>query len=245
MSWQQTRAALIELRSRLIKCCSLLACSFMVLFYFSNSIFKWLAQPLLHYLPQGHLIAIGLTTPLTTPLRLSFLLSIMLCLPYLCYQVWAFIAPGLYRQERDFILKLVMPSVLLFYLGLLFAYFVVFPLIFSFFARFIPDVVQLTPDMGHYFDFIFTLFWAFGLTFEVPIILLIMVKIGIVHRQQLQQFRPYFIVIAFTVGMLLTPPDVLSQVLLAIPMCLLYELGLLMIKVFEPEVSLASSKRID
>lgn len=237
MSWSDTRAHLIELRSRVIKCCSVISVFFVIFFIYANALFQFLAQPLLQYLPQGHLIAVGLTTPLTTPIRLSLLLSILTTLPYLFYQLWAFIAPGLYQRERDLILRLVIPSVLLFYSGLAFAYYVVFPLIFSFFARFIPDVVQLTPDMGHYFDFIFSLFLAFGLCFEVPIFMVILARLGLVNLEQFQEFRAYFIVVAFTVGMLLTPPDVLSQVMLAIPMCGLYEVGLWLIKLSTPALA--------
>jgi sec-independent protein translocase protein TatC len=221
---------LTELRSRLLTCCCTLLLCFIGLFYLANTIFQFLAQPLLAFLPQGHLIAVNLTTPLTTPIHLSLQLSIVLCLPVLCYQLWAFVTPGLYPRERDFMLKLVLPSILLFYCGVAFAYWVVLPLIFGFFARFVPAVVQLTPDMGQYLDFTLSLFLAFGLSFEIPILLLMLIKLNLVTPVQLQKFRPYFVVLAFIFGMLLTPPDVLSQVCLALPMWLLYELGYLLSK---------------
>lgn len=243
MPLSQNRPNIVELRSRLVKCCLVFSVFFIGFFCYANTLFQGLAQPLLHYLPQGHLIAINLTTPLITPIRLSFVLAVMMSLPFLVYQLWAFIAPGLYQDERALMTQLVIPSILLFYTGLVFAYTIVFPMVFHFFVRFIPNVVQLTPDMGQYFDFILQLSLAFGLVFEIPLILSVLVKLGLTTPEQLRQFRPYFIVIALTVGMLLTPPDVLSQLLLALPMWGLYEFGIFLSQLYRVKTATQQNHR--
>jgi sec-independent protein translocase protein TatC len=175
---------------------------------------------------ESHLIATGVASSFTVPLKLCFMLSLVLTIPVLLHQIWAFIAPGLYRHERRLVAPVLCASVLLFYVGMAFAYFIVFPMIFSFFASSAPIGVVLMPDIESYLDFTFKLFLAFGLTFEVPILTLLLVWTGVTNPTKLIQKRPYIIVGAFILGMVLTPPDVLSQVLLAIPMWLLFEAGL-------------------
>lgn len=230
---QSTLQHFIELRARLLKCCYVLGLVSLISFYYSNQLYFLLSKPMLAVLPQGFMIATSITSPLVTPLKLSFMVAMMICVPYILYQIWAYIAPGLYSREQRFVLRLLVPSIVLFYLGVLFAYFIVFPFMFGFFARAVPQSVQLLPDMNQYLEFTLGMFLAFGIVFEVPIITVVLVTTGLMSRNQLASMRPYFIVIAFTVGMLLTPPDVLSQVLLAVPMCLLFEFGLFLCSFFQ------------
>lgn len=219
---------LVELRQRLIYSLLAVGIMFIVLFYFAAELYQLLALPLLQQLPDGQqLIATGVASPLFAPLKLSFALSILICLPFLFYQLWTFVAPGLYPNERQLFWPLLFSSVLLFYLGMVFAYFVVFPLIFGFFTAVAPAIVTVTPDISEYLNFTLKLFFAFGVAFEVPVATVLLIRTRVVSIEQLQQARPYVIVGAFVLGMLLTPPDVLSQVLLALPMWLLFELGIL------------------
>lgn len=222
---------LVELRERLLRSCLLVAVVFAVLSFFAKPLYEVLAQPMLNQLPSHHgFIATQITAPFLVPFKFAFVSSIFLCVPFLLYQLWRFIAPALYQNERTATWMLLVSSTLLFYIGVLFAYFVVFPMIFKFFLQFAPAGVELRPDIEHYLDFSLTLFIAFGAAFEVPVLAWVLVRAGLMSKAQLVAIRPYVIVGAFVVGMLLTPPDVISQVMLAIPIWLLYELGLLVIR---------------
>jgi sec-independent protein translocase protein TatC len=224
-------AHLIELRKYFLRSCYVFFAVFVTLFNFSGPLFELLARPILQSMPGGqHLIATAVTGTLVAPLKLSFFLSLFLTIPVLLYQVWSFFAPGLYKHERYLIWPLLIISTLLFYCGMSFCYFIVFPLMFKFFVSITPLHVNLTPDIDSYVGFCLKMFMAFGLAFEVPIITLLLARSGIVDVESLQGKRPYVLVIAFTLGMILTPPDVLSQVLLAVPLYLLFEVGLLLAK---------------
>ena len=227
---------LLELRSRLLKIVIGLVVSILAFLPFSNDLYTWLAQPLLSQMPVGtHMIATAVTTPFLVPMKVSTLVAIVASLPYTLYQVWAFVAPGLYAHERRFIGPLVVVSTLLFLMGMAFAYFLVFPVLFGFIATSAPIGVSVMTDIGSYLDFVTTMFVSFGLAFEVPIAVLILVKFNLVKVEALKEARPYVIVGAFIVGAILTPPDVISQVMLAVPLCLLYEAGVLASKFVQPK----------
>ncbi len=227
---------LLELRSRLLKIVIGLVVSILAFLPFSNELYTWLAQPLLNQMPVGtHMIATAVTTPFLVPMKVSTLVAIVVSLPYTLYQVWAFVAPGLYAHERRFIGPLVVVSTLLFLMGMAFAYFLVFPVLFGFIATSAPIGVSVMTDIGSYLDFVTTMFVSFGLAFEVPIAVLILVKFNLVKVEALKEARPYVIVGAFIVGAILTPPDVISQVMLAVPLCLLYEAGVLASKFVQPK----------
>ncbi len=227
---------LLELRSRLLKIVIGLVVSILAFLPFSNELYTWLAQPLLSQMPVGtHMIATEVTTPFLVPMKVSTLVAIVASLPYTLYQVWAFVAPGLYAHERRFIGPLVIVSTLLFLMGMAFAYFLVFPVLFGFIATSAPIGVSVMTDIGSYLDFVTTMFVSFGLAFEVPIAVLILVKFNLVKVEALKEARPYVIVGAFIVGAILTPPDVISQVMLAVPLCLLYEAGVLASKFVQPK----------
>ncbi len=201
----------------------------------AQEIYTLLARPLMEQLPEGSsMIAIDVASPFFTPYKLTFVVALFIAIPYCLYQAWAFVAPGLYHHERRFTLPLLVLSVLLFYLGAAFAYFVVLPILFRFMTAFAPEGVQVMTDISRYLDFVLTLFFAFGIAFQVPIATILLVWSGILERETLKQARPYVIVAAFVIGMFLTPPDVISQTLLAVPMWLLYELGILLSRPFEP-----------
>lgn len=228
----------IELRQRLLKCLTFIAVSFGVLFYFGQHLFTILAKPLLeHLMPGQSIVAIGVATPLITPLKLSFYTALLVGMPYLLYHFWAFISPALYPRERRITWFAIFPSVILFYLGIAFAYFFVFPMIFNFFTSVLPEGVSFLPDMQHYLDFTLQLFIAFGLCFQMPLIIVILAMTNLVSIEKLVEVRAYVVVMAFFVGMILTPPDVLSQVLLAVPMCLLYELGIIVSRILKKQTS--------
>ncbi|OGT19896.1 MAG: twin arginine-targeting protein translocase TatC [Gammaproteobacteria bacterium RBG_16_57_12] len=219
---------LIELRSRLLRSIAVVLLVFICLYPFANDMYTLLAQPLLSQLPENAtMIATDVTSPFMAPLKLSLLVALLIALPYVFYQVWAFVAPGLYRHERRLIFPLIVSSVVLFYLGLLFAYYLVFPMVLGFFTSIAPEGVSVMTDITSYLDFVLKMFLAFGLVFEVPIVTVVLIYSGLVTVQQLVDKRPYIIVGAFVIGMLLTPPDVFSQTMLAVPMWLLFELGLL------------------
>ncbi len=219
---------LTELRGRLLKAAAAVGVIFLILFPFANDLYQYLSVPLLRYLPEGvSMIAIEVASPFLVPFKLALLLSFFLTMPYLLYQVWAFVAPGLYRNERRIALPLIVSSTILFYLGIAFAYFIVFPLMFGFFTAVAPVGVTVMTDIAHYLSFVFKIFIAFGIAFEVPVATVLLVKVGTMTSGKLAAKRPYVIIGAFVVGMILTPPDVLSQVLLAIPIWILFELGLL------------------
>lgn len=218
---------LIELRKRLINCTFALVFLFVVLFYFSNNLYSLIALPLLKNLPNGNtLIATNVVSPFFVPIELTFFAAMFLAVPIFLYQLWAFIAPALYQHEKRLVWPLLLMSTLLFYIGMAFAYFVVFPIIFKFLTHAAPQGVTVSPDISQYLDFVLKLFFIFGSIFEVPIITILLIWTGITTRQQLIKFRPYAIVGSFIIAMFLAPPDVLSQTLLAIPLWLLYELGI-------------------
>jgi len=218
---------LVELRTRLLRSISAILVVFLALIYFSNNIYDFVAQPLLSQLPEGtSMIATDVATPFLTPIKLTLVVSFFVAIPYLLYQAWAFIAPGLYQHERRLIMPLVVSSALLFYAGMAFAYYVVFPLVFGFFTSTAPAGVTVATDIASYLDFVLTLFFAFGVAFEIPVATILLCWTGVTTPQNLKEKRPYVIVGVFVVGMLLTPPDVFSQTLLAIPMWALWEIGL-------------------
>jgi len=232
---------LLELRNRLLRVILIVAALFLSLVYFANDIYHYLAIPLTSQLPVGSsMIATGVATPFFTPIKLTIVLSVFIAIPAILYQVWAFIAPGLYKQERKLIAPLVISSALLFYLGMAFAYYVVFPLVFAFFTNVAPEGVTIATDISSYLDFVLKLFFAFGLAFEIPIATLLLCWTGATTPQKLKDKRPYIVVSAFIIGMLLTPPDIISQTLLAIPMLILFELGLFFARFYvnkeEPEI---------
>lgn len=218
---------LFELRDRLLRIVVVVLIIFLGLFSFANDIYHMLAAPLLNQLPEGQtMIATGVISPFLTPFKLALVASIFLAMPFILYQAWAFIAPGLYRHEKRLAFPLLVSSIILFYLGMVFAYYVVFPLVFGFMATTTPEGVTHTPDISMYLDFSLKLFFAFGIAFEVPIATILLVLAGITTPESLASKRAYIIVGAFVVGMLLTPPDIISQTLLALPMWLLFEVGL-------------------
>jgi sec-independent protein translocase protein TatC len=217
---------LVELRGRLLRAFAAIVLVFLALVYFANDIYHILAEPLLQQLPKGtSMIATGVATPFLTPMKLTLIVSFFAAIPYVLYQVWAFIAPGLYKHEKRLIAPLVCSSALLFYAGAAFAYFVVFPLAFGFFTKMAPEGVTIATDIASYLDFVLGLFVAFGIAFEIPIATILLCWTGVTTPKDLAGKRPYVIVVVFIVGMLLTPPDVISQTLLAIPMWLLFEVG--------------------
>jgi sec-independent protein translocase protein TatC len=220
---------LVELRDRLIRMLIAIGVMVLVLLPFANGLYAYVAAPLLAQLPEGNtMIATQVASPFLTPFKLGLIAAVFLSMPYLLYQLWAFVAPGLYQHEKRLAIPLLVSSIFLFYLGMLFAYYVVFPLIFGFMAGTTPDGVEMMTDISAYLDFVLALFFAFGIAFEIPIATILLVAIGVVTPEGLAQKRPYVIVGAFVVGMFLTPPDVISQTLLAVPMWLLFELGILL-----------------
>lgn len=228
---------LIELRSRLLRAFAAVGLVFLALFYFANDIYHFVARPLLDSLPHGaSMIATDVATPFFIPMKLTLFVALLLAIPYVLYQLWAFIAPGLYRHERRLVLPLVVSSALLFYAGMAFAYFAVFPVIFGFFAATAPEGVTVATDIASYLDFVLALFFAFGLAFEIPVAVVLLCWSGVTTPASLAAKRPYFIVLAFVIGMVLTPPDVLSQTLLAVPICLLFEVGILLGRLYSRQV---------
>ncbi len=224
---------LIELRDRLLRMVIAVLLLFLVLFPFSEQIFSTVAQPLLALMPEGtSMIATSVTSPFLVPFKLVLLLAVLLAVPYLLHQLWAFVAPGLYSHEKRLAAPLLVSSVLLFYCGIAFAYFVVFPLLFGFFIAVAPEGVAVMTDIGQYLDFIIAIFFAFGIAFEVPVATFLLILAGATTADKMAKKRPYIIVGAFVIGMMLTPPDVISQSLLAIPMWALFEIGLIMSRIF-------------
>ncbi len=223
---------LIELRSRLLKIAAAVVLVFVVLLPWSRDIFALVSAPLRDVLPVNAMIATAVASPLLTPFKLTFFVALFIAMPIVLYQVWAFVAPGLYKKEKNFAVPLLASSIALFYLGIAFAYYVVFPLIFGFFTAVAPDGVEVQTDISLFLDFITTIVFAFGLAFEVPIATVLVVWTGLTTPEKLGKARAYVFLGAFVVGMLLTPPDVITQTLLAVPVYLLYELGILMAKIF-------------
>ncbi len=226
---------LVELRSRLLRVATVILLIFLCMAPFADMIFATVAQPLMSRLPENtSMIATQVASPFLTPFKTAMVASIFIAMPWLLYQVWAFVAPGLYQHERRLALPLVITSALLFYGGVAFAYFVVFPLMFGFFTAVAPEGVSVMTDINSYLDFVLTLFFAFGLAFEVPIATVLVVWAGFTTPARLASHRAYVLLGAFVVGMLLTPPDVISQTLLAVPIYILYEMGIVMSRVMVP-----------
>jgi len=224
---------LLELRDRLLKAILAVLLVFLPLSFYANDIYSFLAEPLLKHLPENStMIAIDVASPFLTPFKLALVASVFLAVPIILYQFWAFVAPGLYKSERRLVLPLLVASTLLFYLGVMFAYFVVFPLVFGFLTTTAPVGVSVMTDISKYLDFILTMFFAFGVCFEVPIFTIVLVWTGFTSPAELADKRPYVIVGAFIIGMFLTPPDAISQTLLAVPMWLLFEIGLVFSRFF-------------
>lgn len=232
-SGQHLVTHLVELRKRLIRILLAVLVLFLLMFPFANQLYALLAAPLMSHLPEGStMIATEVAAPFLAPFKFTIVLAFFAAIPVVLFQVWAFVAPGLYRNERRLVLPLLFASTLLFYVGMVFAYFVVFPLIFSFFISVTPAGVAVMTDISKYLEFVLKLFFAFGLAFEVPVATIILVWTGATTPQQLASKRPYVIVGAFIFGMLLTPPDMFSQTLLAVPMWLLFEAGIVLSKFF-------------
>ena len=231
---------LVELRDRLIRALLAVGIVFLCLFPWAKELYALLAQPLLATLPKGgQMIATDVVGVFLVPMKVALMVAFLIALPYVLYQVWAFVAPGLYAHEKQLAFPLVASSVILFFVGMAFAYFLVFPTVFGFMAKIAPEGVAWMTDIEKYLSFVLSTFIAFGVTFEVPVIVIVLVKMGIVELQTLKEWRPYVIVGAFVIGAIFTPPDVISQLMLAIPLCLLYELGMLMARfVAKPEPSL-------
>jgi sec-independent protein translocase protein TatC len=227
---------LIELRDRVLRMVLVVLAVFLVLFPFANDLYTAIAGPMREALPTGSsMISTKPIDPFLIPFKLSLQLAIFISVPFILYQFWAFVAPGLYKHEKRLVMPLLISSTLLFYLGMAFAYFVVFPLVFTFLASTAPEGVEVATDMGSYLDFVMTLFFAFGVAFEVPIATIILVWMGLTTPEKLRQKRPYVVVAAFVVGMFLTPPDIISQTLLALPMWVLFELGVVFSRGFMPK----------
>jgi len=218
---------LVELRNRLIWAVGSVLVIFICLVPFANDLYEWFAKPVMATLPQGgSMISTEPHGPFFIPFKFAFATAFALAIPVVLYQVWAFIAPGLYKNEKSIVLPLVVSSTVLFYAGILFAYYVVFPIIFKFFSSMAPDGVAVMPDISSYMSFALKLFFAFGVAFEVPVATVLLARMGVVSPANMAKQRPYIILGAFVIGMLMTPPDIFSQVMLAIPVCLLFEVGL-------------------
>ncbi|HWM43441.1 MAG TPA: twin-arginine translocase subunit TatC, partial [Burkholderiales bacterium] len=220
---------LVELRQRLVRAVGAVGVIFVVLFLYPGSgyIYDILALPLMNALPEGaKMIATGVITPFMVPVKVTALVGFMVALPYVLYQAWAFVAPGLYDHEKKLAMPLIVASSVLFFLGVAFCYFFVFGKVFAFIHDFAPKSITPAPDIEAYFSFVITMFLAFGVTFEIPIVVIVLVRMGIVTVEKLREARPYVVVGAFVIAAVITPPDVLSQFMLAVPMCLLYEAGL-------------------
>ena len=235
---QPLMAHILELRNRLLRCLVAVLVIFVGLFAFSNELYLYVSEPLRLQLPEtSSMIATDVASPFLTPFKLTLVLSLFAAMPYILYQVWAFVAPGLYQREKKIVLPLFFSSIALFYGGMAFAYYVVFPLIFMFFTSVGPEGVAVMTDIRSYLDFVLKLFFAFGLSFEIPIAVVILSWMGAVEPNNLAKKRPYVFVLCFVLGMLLTPPDIISQTLLAVPMWLLFELGIIFGRLVSPKDS--------
>src|SRR6478735_10838269 len=228
---------LIELRSRLVRAIAAVLVVMLCLFPWAKEIYSALAAPLLRVLPKGAtMIATDVTGTFFVPLKVTLMAAFLLALPYVLWQAWAFVAPGLYQHEKRLALPVIVSSFVFFLIGMSFAYFLVFPIAFGFFAAYAPEGVTMMTDIDKYLSFVLTMFIAFGITFEVPVIVIVLVRMRIVSLEKLRSIRSYVIVGAFVVGAIFTPPDVVSQLLLAVPLWLLYEFGILMARFFVPPV---------
>jgi len=227
---------LLELRTRLLRAVLGVILVFCCLVYFAQDIYQYLAQPLLQTMPLGsQMIATDVASPFFAPFKLTIVLSIFVAMPHILYQMWSFIAPGLYRKEKKLIAPLMLGSTLLFYSGIAFAYFIVFPVVFAFFTSVAPEGVVIATDISSYLDFVLKLFFAFGAAFEIPIAIILLCWTGVTTPNSLRKKRPYVVVGAFVMGMLLTPPDIISQSMLAIPMLILFEIGIIIASLYHKE----------
>ena len=230
---QPLMAHLIELRERTVKAAISVLIVFVAMSPFMKEIFDWLSKPLMVALPDGaKLLSTGVVAPFMVPLKVTLFCAFVVALPYVLYQFWAYIAPALYKREKRLALPVIVSSVLMFAVGMAYCYFVVFRMVFQFIAGSSPDSVNFAPDIDSYFSFVITMFFAFGLTFEVPIFVMVLNRVGMASAKRLKKIRPYVIVGAFVVAAIFTPPDVLSQLLLALPLVVLYEFGIVLVKVF-------------
>ncbi|MBM3396656.1 MAG: twin-arginine translocase subunit TatC [Betaproteobacteria bacterium] len=219
---------LIEMRDRLVRALIAVLVVFLCIAFWASDLYDLLALPMMQALPEGtKMIATGVVTPFLVPIKVALLVSFMVALPYVLYQAWAFIAPGLYSHEKKLVMPLVVASTILFYLGVAFCYFFAFQTVFKFVYSFAPKSITVAPDIENYLSFVMTMFLAFGVTFEVPVAVIVLVKIGFVTVEKLRETRPYVIVAAFITAAVVTPPDVVSQLVLAIPLCILYEAGII------------------
>lgn len=226
---------LVELRTRFLRSVIVITVLVIILLFFSNDIYELIAKPLIKVLPENsHMIATNVVSPFFTPIKLTIFVAIFISIPYLLFEIWSFIAPALYQAEKKMILPLVFSSTILFYIGLAFAYFAVFPLAFYFFVHTAPENVVISTDIAQYLDFVMTIFLIFGFAFEVPVAIVLICWSGLTTTQSLKEKRSYMIVAVFAISMFVTPPDVLSQILLAVPMCLLFELGLFCSRFYQP-----------
>ncbi|GLQ93933.1 twin-arginine translocase subunit TatC [Dyella acidisoli] len=222
---------LLELRSRLIKAILALAIVLAALVPFANRLYAWLAAPLVSRLPEGaHLIATEVASPFITPLKLAFYAALFISMPVILYQLWAFVSPGLYKHEKRLARPLLVAALILFYIGGAFAYFLVLPAAFRFLTAVTPQGVEMMTDITHYLDFVMLMFFAFGLCFEVPVAVVVLAAVGVVDLDKLRKGRRYAVVGAFAIAAVVTPPDITSMIMLAIPMCLLYEIGILAVR---------------
>lgn len=241
---------LLELRTRLLHAVLGVLVVFCSMIYFAQDIYQYVAQPLLEVMPTGtQMIATDVASPFFTPFKLTIVLAIFVAMPYILYQLWSFIAPGLYQNEKRLIAPLMFGSTLLFYGGIAFAYYIVFPVAFAFFSSVAPDGVAIATDISSYLDFVLKLFFAFGMAFEIPIAIILMCWTGVTSPDSLRAKRPYIVVGAFIMGMLLTPPDIISQTMLAVPMLLLFEVGVIIASFYyreeESEESEDKSKEVE
>ncbi|ALO33412.1 twin-arginine protein translocation system subunit TatC [Colwellia sp. MT41] len=227
---------LLELRNRLLRAILAVLIVFCCLVYFAQDIYQYVAQPLLATMPEGsQMIATDVASPFFAPFKLTLVLSLFIAMPFVLYQIWSFVAPGLYSNEKRLIVPLMFGSTLLFYSGIAFAYFIVFPVVFTFFASVVPEGVMIATDISSYLDFILKLFFAFGAAFEIPIVIILLCWTGMTTPDSLREKRAYVVVGAFIVGMLLTPPDIISQTMLAVPMLLLFEVGIIIASFYHKE----------
>lgn len=242
---------LVELRARMIRALGGLMLGFLPCAFYARELYTLLAQPLLEKLPQGgQMIATDVATPFFVPMKVAMMMAFVITLPYTLYQIWAFIAPGLYSHEKRMALPLVFGSSLLFFFGMAFAYFAALPLVFEFITYFAPEGVAVMTDISKYLSFVLSMFIAFGVTFEVPVIVIVLVRTGVITIEKLKEIRPYVIVGAFVIAAIFTPPDVISQFMLAVPLCILYELGIFVAtfmikhqnKETQPDMSACSEK---
>jgi len=225
---------LVELRDKLLRSVIAILLIFVGIFPFANEVYGFIAAPIINVLPADkNIIAIGVISPFLTPLKMALIFAVYVAMPYLLFQIWSFVAPALYKHEKQMILPLVISSTILFYAGLLFSFYIVFPVIFGFLSNIGPSIVDFTPDIQYYLDFVLKVSFAFGVAFEVPIATILLIMFNITTIEKLKNNRPYVIIGAFVLGMLLTPPDIISQVLIAIPMWLLFEAGLFFAPLFK------------